>query len=312
MLALLAGVAAIGAVRAKAEPVLILGFEGRAAGQSQVEEIREALCDRRLAGIVLYRRNITSPAQLKALIDHLTACEGAQEAWIAIDQEGGRVMRLEGALARPSAAWYGAESTPSEAALAYRRLAEGLAELGITLNFGPVVDLAINPSNPIIAGLERAYGDNAEQVTRFAEAFISGHAEAGVATALKHFPGHGSSQDDTHEGFVDVTDYWQPEELAPYQTLIAQGYDGMVMMSHLVQRRFMPSGEPASLAPAAYAWLDAQGFTGMTVTDDLLMGAIQERYGVVEAGRLALAAGADLLLYSSYRIDGVNLLEVPF
>lgn len=303
MLALVVGVAAIGAARAKAEPVLILGFEGRAAGQSQVEEIREALCDRRLAGIVLYRRNITSPSQLKALINHLTACEGAQDAWIAIDQEGGRVMRLEGALARPSAAWYGAESTPSDAALAYRRLAEGLAELGITLNFGPVVDLAINPTNPIIAGLERAYGDNAEQVTRF--------AEAGVATALKHFPGHGSSQDDTHEGFVDVTDYWQPEELVPYQALLAQGYDGMVMMSHLVQRRFMPSGEPASLAPAAYAWLDAQGFAGVTVTDDLLMGAIRERYGVVEAGRLALAAGADLLLYSSYRIDGVNLLEVP-
>ena len=100
---------------------------------------------------MLYRRNITSPAQLKALIDHLTAWQGAQDAWIAIDQEGGRVMRLEGALARPStAAWYGARSTPSDAALAYRRLAEELAELGITLNFGPVVDLAINPSNPIV------------------------------------------------------------------------------------------------------------------------------------------------------------------
>ena len=87
-----------------------------------------------------------------------------------------------------------------------REMAQRIADLGFTVNFGPVVDLAINPNNQVIAKFGRAFGKTAEVVVAYAEAFVKAHREAGVLTALKHFPGHGSSTADSHEGFVDITD----------------------------------------------------------------------------------------------------------
>jgi len=119
-----------------------------------------------------------------------------------------------------------------------------------------------------------------------------------VLTALKHFPGHGSSFYDSHRGFTDVTDTASPElELAPYRALIAEGLADSVMTAHVVNRRLDPR-RPATLSRATIAGLlrGELGFGGPVVSDDLRMGAIQQHYGIGEAAVLALDAGVDMLL----------------
>ena len=121
----------------------------------------------------------------------------------------------------------------------------------------------------------------------------------GVASCLKHFPGHGSAKGDTHKGLVDVTETWQRRELAPYRN---SGLDEqtMVMTAHVINRQLDPAGLPASLSPKITSYLrDSIGFHGVIVTDDLAMGAISGHYSLEQTVRMALEAGADLLCLSN-------------
>jgi beta-N-acetylhexosaminidase len=133
-----------------------------------------------------------------------------------------------------------------------------------------------------------------------------------VLTTLQHFPGHGSSWRDSHEGFVDVTDTANRDaELAPYRILIAEGLADSVMAAHVVNRALDPR-HPATLSAATLGRLlrDDLGYGGLVVTDDLRMGAIEERYGLARAAPLALAAGADVLLIADDRLpEGVSAAE---
>ena len=185
-----------------------------------------------------------------------------------------------------------------------RGMAQGLKSLGFTLNFGPVVDLAVNPDNPIIARYKRAFSADADVVARYAAAFVHAHRQVGLLTALKHFPGHGSSTGDSHEGFVDITKTWVAEELDPFRSLIASGDADMVMVAHLYHAKFgIKPGEnlPASLSPA---WIEGVlrhqlGFQGVVITDDLEMGAIRKLFTLPESVKQTVRAGADILLFSN-------------
>src|SRR5688500_2585821 len=137
-----------------------------------------------------------------------------------------------------------------------------LAGLGINVNFAPVVDLASNPANPIIARYGRAFSANEDSVTLLAKEFIKGHRKFNVLTSLKHFPGHGSSKDDTHLGIADVTNTWEKRELKPYEELIDDGYADAIMTSHIVNKK-----------------LDAEGYPG-TLSDDILGGIVSKQLGV--------------------------------
>ena len=118
-------------------------------------------------------------------------------------------------------------------------------------------------------------------------------------TALKHFPGHGSSTADSHEGYVDITNTWKPDELSPYSKMITDGYADFVMVGHLIDRNY--SDQPASLAPK---WINGVlrtdlGFTGVVISDDLEMGAIRQHYDLKETVTRAVRAGVDVLLFSN-------------
>src|SRR5690349_24260108 len=126
--------------------------------------------------------------------------------------------------------------------------ASTLAGLGINLNFAPVVDLASNPDNPIIARYGRAFSANEDSVALLAKEFIKGHRKFNVLTSLKHFPGHGSSKDDTHLGIADVTNTWEQRELKPYEDLISGGYADAVMTSYIVNRKLDAAGNPGTLS----------------------------------------------------------------
>ena len=131
--------------------------------------------------------------------------------------------------------------------------------------------------------------------------------DEGILTALKHFPGHGSSFADSHRGFVDVTDTAKPGlELLPYRTLIAEGTGGSVMTAHVLNRRARPPPSRHAVPPTIDGLLRGKlGFHGLVVSDDLRMGAIEQYYGLGEAAVRALAAGVDVLLIADDRLpDG--------
>ncbi len=134
-----------------------------------------------------------------------------------------------------------------------------------------------------------------------AREFIKQHHKYGVLTSLKHFPGHGSSKDDTHNGIADVTDTWNERELKPYQQLIDSGYADAVMTSHIVNRNLDKNGNPGTLSADILTGIlrNRMKYDGVVFTDDMQMHAITKYYGLEEAIKLAVNAGVDIMTFSN-------------
>jgi beta-N-acetylhexosaminidase len=292
--------------------LLLVGFRGTQVEGN--EELRALVCDVKVGGVILFERdaatgaprNIVSPEQLRQLTRDLQALAlgcAARPLFIATDAEGGAVMRLSariGYLPSPSASELGAQGDVVLTELEARRMGGTLRQAGINWNLAPVVDVALNAANPAVVEPGRTFSADPDRVTAQARAFITGMHAAGILTALKHFPGHGSSRADSHAGFTDVTDTADLRvELAPYRALIAEGLADSVMTAHVFNRRLDP-WDPATLSPFTVrrilrGWL---GYRGVVVSDDLLMGAIIQHYGLEEAAVMALGASVDVLLIS--------------
>jgi beta-N-acetylhexosaminidase len=291
--------------------LLLVGFHGTTADDNP--SLERLLCQARVGGVLIFARNVVDGAQLARLTgaarERARACTG-QPLLVAADAEGGAVMRLHprgGWTATMSAQELGRANDVALTELEARRIGGMLREAGVNWNLAPVVDVGYNPANPVIVGTGRSFSADPRLVTEHARAFVRGMREAGLLTALKHFPGHGSSFADSHLGFVDVTDTARPEvELQPYRALIADGLADSVMTAHVVNRWLDPF-YPATLSARAVEGvlrLDL-GFEGPVVSDDLRMGAIEQHYGMAEAALLALQAGVDVLLIADDRLpDG--------
>ena len=297
--------------------LLLVGFEGTDGEQSPA--LRELVCETRVGGVLLFGRNVVDARQGRALTgwiaERAIACD-ASSPLIAMDAEGGRVMRLSpraGYTATPSAQALADQNDLALTELEARRIGRMLREAGVGWDLAPVVDVGYNPANPVIVGADRSFGANPLVVTAHARAFIRGlHAE-GVLTALKHFPGHGSSFADSHEGFVDVTATADGDlELAPYRVLVGERIVDAVMTAHIVNRR-RDRRYPATLSRPTITGLLRHdvGWNGLVVSDDLRMGAIEQHYGLGEAAVLAIDAGVDLLLIADDRLpDGRSAAAV--
>ncbi|WP_223173595.1 glycoside hydrolase family 3 protein [Georgenia yuyongxinii] len=288
--------------------MLLLGFRG-----TTLEPTNPVVADleRHLGGVVLFSRdvpsgsatrNITSPAQVAALTATLQA-QADPPLLVTTDQEGGQVARLgpeHGFPATRSAAQLGAMGDPAATRAAAAEMARTLRVAGVNLNLAPVVDVNVNPTNPIIGALGRSFSAHPDVVAEEAAAFVRGHHDEGVLTTLKHFPGHGSSRADTHAGFVDVTDTWSEAELVPYRSLIGQGLADAVMVAHVFNAT-LDADHPASLSAATITGLlrEDLGFDGVVMSDDLQMGAITQQWSFDEAIHLAVQAGTDLLTFSN-------------
>jgi beta-N-acetylhexosaminidase len=223
---------------------------------------------------------------------------------VAVDDEGGRVQRiddLDGEL--PSARSMARTLTPEQV----RGLGEkrGRAQLarGITMNLAPTVDVTGRSA----AIGDRSFGDDPDTVSRYAAAFVEGQRATGVYTVLKHFPGHGRADGDSHKGRVTTPalDDLRADDLRPYATLLGSGgplADGRtgVLVGHL-DVPGLTTDLPSSLTPEVYALLRGEiGFDGLVLTDDLgAMDAITDEFTLPEAVERALAAGADMALWSS-------------
>ncbi|MEF8793713.1 glycoside hydrolase family 3 protein [Thiohalorhabdus sp.] len=288
--------------------MLVVGFRGLEADRGSA--IARTIRRHHIGGVVLFdrdvpsgraTRNIRDPQQLHRLTRNLQRA-APYPLLIAVDQEGGQVNRLSrsrGFEVAPSAADLGERPLPATRRTA-SATARQLAGLGINWNLAPVVDLAINPDNPVIAGLDRAFGKRPQEVVPRAAAVVRAHRDAGVSTALKHFPGHGSAWGDTHEGAVAITDSWRSRELAPYRRLIDRGLAESVMVGHLWHGR-LDDRWPASLSPATVKGLlrEELGFGGVVVSDDLQMAAIREKFGLRTVILQALRADVDLFMFAN-------------
>lgn len=282
--------------------MIVVGFSGDGVDDKSVVALRAEIAAQTLGGVMYLKTNVASLKAVAAMNAAFRAASPSLPPFLTLDQEGGAVERLTSAVGFrevPSAESVASSNDPAGARSIYEGMAKGIADLGFTVNFGPVLDLKSNPKNEVIAKYGRAFGPGADRVAIYAEEFIKAHHDAGILTAVKHFPGHGSSTADSHEGYVDITETWKDAELDPYRTLLEANDLDFVMIGHLINRDI--SAEPASLSKE---WITDQlrgklGFTGVVISDDLEMGAIRKHYDLKETVLRAVRAGTDVLLFSN-------------
>lgn len=294
-------------LRHRIAQMLMVGFRGTSIGEDGPGLLREQISRGEVGGVLYLGRNIASKEKVREMNRAFLVAAAVLPPFIAVDQEGGRIERLKadiGFPTTPSARWFGVNAQPAAARERYALLARSLRELGFNTNLGPVVDLDLDPRNPIISRLERSYSRDPETVSAFAAAFVEAHREFSMVTSLKHFPGHGSTTLDSHRRLPDITASWSPVELEPYRELFSQNLADMVMIGHLA----LGTGQgeqalPATLSPALVTDLlrSELGFDGVVISDDMDMGAITKNFGLEDAVIRAIRAGMDIVIVSNFQ-----------
>lgn len=315
-------------LRKKIGQMLIMGFSG-----SEIEQqspVVKWIENDGLGSVILFDfdvasqtqgKNLRNQQQIKTLIKHLNhfaslgdSAEEKLPLFVALDYEGGAVDRLKKIDGCMSTIKPCEQALLSDQALYHEaeRMALTIEDLGFNLNFAPVIDLNLNSQDGIIGKLGRSFSSQPADVIRAAKQFVKAFSQHGITCAYKHFPGHGSAKGDTHEGFVDVTASFQASELMPYRSLLNEtSLPAMVMTAHVINRQLDDSGLPASLSyPILTGLLRKQiGFEGVIVSDDLQMKAISDHYSLDDSLRLAINAGADMLIFAN-QLGTISATEV--
>ena len=298
--------------------MLKIGFRGMQVADTN--HIARDLQKYHLGGVVLFDydvprdtayRNIESPEQVKQLVEELKALS-KKPLIVSIDQEGGRVARLKPRYGFPksvSAEYLGSLNNIDSTRYYARKTAETLSSLGINVNLAPVVDVNLNPDNPVIGGLERSFSEDPQTVAKHAGIYIKTLHSYDILTVLKHFPGHGSSKKDSHLGVVDVTDTWSRKELIPYRQLIDSSLVDAVMTAHIFNSQ-LDSTYPATLSQPTINGIlrDSLDFDGVVISDDLMMGAIRKEYGLKTTIEQALHAGVDILSFANNSVYNPDIV----
>ncbi|MEN8250592.1 MAG: glycoside hydrolase family 3 N-terminal domain-containing protein [Bacteroidota bacterium] len=297
--------------------MILIGYRGIdfKSDDPVVNEIKNG----RVGGIILFESNISKTAsadKLKNLISGLQKIAPIP-LFMSIDQEGGVVNRLKPKYGFPksvTAAYLGKLDNSDSTKYYAQSMAKTLKALGFNLNFAPVLDLNINPENPIIAAHRRAFSTQPEIVTKHARIFIEQLSKEKIIAVGKHFPGHGSSLTDTHKGVADVTNTWQNDEIAPYRNLIKNGNLQAVMVAHIVNANLDSDRLPSTLSKKTINGLlkDSLQFNGVTFSDDMQMRAVSKHYHIKKAIELGINAGLDVLTLSIDLTNkkGINVNDI--
>jgi beta-N-acetylhexosaminidase len=297
-------------LRQKIGQMIVVGLLGPTASDTLLAD----LSVRNLGGVILSgaNGNLKNPLQIQQLTARIRAA-AATPPFIATDQEGGVVARLNGSngfAATVSAYTLGTtyaslDSTRKQTAM----MAGWLATSGFNVDFAPVADVNVNPGSPAIGHYGRSFSASAVTVAQHDRVFMDECHAKGIMTALKHFPGHGSAGTDSHLSLPDITATWSAPELIPYTELVGAGAVDMVMVGHLFNAG-IDSVYPSSLSRSTIQGLlrDSLGFSGVVITDDLYgMKAITDSYGFWDAAEKSINAGTDVLLYVSNTYNGSSL-----
>ncbi len=283
--------------------MIMVGLKGHSVhSQSDiVQDIRNNI----IGGILLFEYNI-NPVNS---IDNLKKLNGQLQQYaniplfISIDQEGGQVNRLKkkyGFPAMSSAKVVGLRNNDSVSHQFGLTIAKSLKRTSFNLNYAPVVDID-NPNCPVLGKLGRCFSANPKVIARIADIIIEEHKGQDIISCVKHFPGHGSSNKDSHLGLVDITESWSTKELYPYKNLIENNAVEMVMIGHLVNKQLDDSGLPATLSKKMVTdVLRGQlKYNGVVITDDMQMHAISKYYGLEKSILLSINAGVDIVMFSN-------------
>lgn len=276
------------------------------------DQQRATLMKYNFGGVIVFAQNTQKAGQTTELINEMQKANlqgGAKSSLlVSIDQEGGYITRLQTGTQMPGSMAIGATGNPENAYLAAAVTGKELAVQGINVDFAPVMDVNNNPANPIIG--VRSFSDDPNVVAKFGQRYIDGLHKSGVMAALKHFPGHGDTATDSHTGLplIDKTyDELKQLELIPYAS-VAKTSD-FVMTAHIQYPKIetgtyksKSTGEqinlPATLSKTILTGIlrNDLGFEGVIVTDALDMDAIAEHFDKMDATKLAINAGANMLL----------------
>lgn len=261
---------------------------------------KEALEQYPIGGIIYFKDNITGADQVKEMIDN-TASYSKYPLFFAVDEEGGDVARVQSALKLDktlTAAELGLGDDPEAVYNTYSGIANYLKEYGFNVDFAPVADVLTNPDNEAIG--KRAFSSNSEVVAKMIPRAVAGLEDAGISACLKHWPGQGAVDTDTHEGLA-TTDRTKEDmyqlEFEPFKAGIEAGVN-MIMVGHLAAPEITGDNTPSSLSKDIVTDIlrDELDYDGIIITDALNMGAISEYYGADEAAIKALKAGCDMIL----------------
>ncbi|WP_339324230.1 beta-N-acetylhexosaminidase [Paenibacillus sp. FSL W8-0194] len=280
------------------------------------DQIKKLIQEHHLGGVIYFRRNIGDPEQvanLSASLQKLSADQGNLPLWIAIDQEGGMVARIDHKRVSriPGNMALGATGNPDYSYGVSRVSAEELLQLGINMNFAPCLDVNNNARNPVIG--VRSFGEDPERVAEHGVAVIKAFQEKGLSAAAKHFPGHGDTNVDSHMGLATVEhdlDRLQQVELKPFIEAIRAGVD-VIMTAHVIFPAIEPERIPATLSRSVLTGLlrEDLAYDGIIVTDCLEMHAIAKFFGIGEGAVNAIEAGADVVLVSHTLNDQIEAIE---
>jgi beta-glucosidase-like glycosyl hydrolase len=293
--------------------ILMFGFQGT----SLDEDFAQWIGDGTVGNVKIFLRNVESKQQLIALIDSMVRLADGGVGippFIATDLEGGVVdhVRMPGVFRAPAAGLIGATAYAENNRAASRFIAFTLSELGINMNFAPCADVLTRTDNMVIGS--RSYSSDPRLVTAMVESFVEEQKQMGILSTVKHFPGHGMTDFDSHIRLIRVdTTRREMEEvhLLPYRNLISTGVLDGCMVSHIIYDVLDPE-HPAAFSPSIVKNLlrGELAFEGLVITDDLEMKGSQRYAGqIVEAFHLAFEAGDDLQLISHTKTTQIKLLE---
>ena len=287
--------------------MIMVGVNG-SDPKSAKEAVSEAKYQR-FGGVMLLGKNISDKKNLTALT---SAFKEAQEGiFIAIDEEGGRVTRFkdkEDFETFISAQKVAKTLDLGTAGELYGKMAQQLKDVGVNVNFAPVADV-LNPKSTIIGSRGRAFSADIDEVSLYASEFMRASQSRGVIASMKHFPGHGNVEADSHTAKV-VIENFDYDELKPYFDAVRKNEAKMIMVGHiyLMQR---DAELPASLSPAVIDGLlrGELKFDGVVISDDMLMGGLKD-FTLQEKVINFINAGGDVMLFSDYKIDGRRTAEL--
>jgi beta-N-acetylhexosaminidase len=268
------------------------------SGTELTPEEEEFIEKENIGGVVLFSNNFMNPGQLAELVNSIQALRDEYPLFIAVDHEGGRVVRFKEFFTKiPSMLDIARTKSPKLCFKVAKLMAEELSICGINVNFSPVCDVISNKDNKVIG--DRAFGTDPEIVSTFISSAIRGLQTNGVSACAKHFPGHGDTSIDSHFNLPIIKkslEELEKVDLAPFVKAVKARVE-FVMIAHIIIEA-LDADLPCSLSPKAYQYLRKElKFSKLIITDDMQMRAIADKYSTGEAAVMAINAGADIVEY---------------
>lgn len=292
----------------KVGQLIITGIEGPGIDN----EIQNFIQEKHVGAVILLGRNIQNAKQMENLVKNIKNLNRSHiPLFIGVDEEGGRITRFpKEIIPTPTKREIGGTNNSNIAFKLGKLIGEKTSSFGINMNFSPVLDIDSNPNNPVIG--DRSYGSTPEIVKEYGTNEMLGLAETGVIPVIKHFPGHGDTELDSHIDLPLLThtkERMYSFELLPFIHAINKGADS-VMVGHLVVSAF-DEQYPASMSKALISDLlrHELQFDGVIMTDDMTMGAILENYEIGEAAVQSIKAGSDLILINHGYDNTARVIE---